>query len=343
MAGGQPIYHGGVAIASALDFAGLIEHLRNGHRQPPPAVERVLMRQKLSPQSENACLIWPAWQHDRALGIKITSIFPNNTDRPAVQALYVLLDGGNGAPKALLDGTELTYWKTAADSALGADYLARGDADTFLMVGAGALAPFLIRAYRAIRPGLTRVLIWNRTRAKAERLARAIPRPTRAKAVADLENAVAEADIVCCATASHEPLIRGEWLRPGTHLDLIGGFTPRMREADDEAVRRARLFVDSRWFTVEHVGDLTQPIANGVITSEEVDADLFDLCAGRHPGRRDAREITLFKSGGGAHLDLMTAQHIAAHLDSPSVEQSGCSATGIKLKDSKKSGNSQEE
>ena len=135
-----------------------------------------------------------------------------------------------------------------------------------------------------------------------------------AEVVTDLSAAVPLADIVCCATGSRSPLIQGAWLRLGTHVDLIGGYTPDMREADDAAVRRSRIFVDSRWFTVEHVGDLTQPIAAGVIGADAVLGDLFDLCCERIPGRCHADEITLFKSGGGAHLDLMTAQHIAAQL-----------------------------
>ena len=307
----EPVYYGAEAIAKTLNFRALIEHLRQAHRQPPAAVERALMLHRMPSGTENAFLIWPAWQHERSLGIKIVTLFPDNQSMPAVQALYVLFDGTNGAVEALIDGTELTYWKTAADSALGADYLARQDATTFLMVGAGHLAPFLIRAYREIRPGLKRVLVWNRTAAKAVQLAATIGGSVRAEAVIDLEEAVAQADIVCCATTSYQPLIHGQWLLPGTHLDLIGGYTPQMREANDEAVRRSRVFVDSRWFTVEHVGDLTQPISNGSLKREDVLGDLFDLSTGRVSGRQSENEITLFKSGGGAHLDLMTAQCIA--------------------------------
>ncbi|NVO05210.1 MAG: dehydrogenase, partial [Rhodoferax sp.] len=227
--------------------------------------------------------------------------------------IYVLFDGSHGSPLALLDGTEMTYWKTAADSALGADYLARSDARTLLMVGAGATAPHLVKAHRAIRPGLDRILVWNRTPERAQALVASL-QGIAAEVVTDLRTAVQAADIVCCATASRTPILQGEWLRPGTHVDLIGGYTPDMREADDAAMRRARIHVDSRWFTVDHVGDLTQPIAAGVIDRSRVLGDLFDLCCDRIPGRGHADEITLFKSGGGAHLDLMTAQHIAAQL-----------------------------
>ncbi|MEO8544617.1 MAG: ornithine cyclodeaminase family protein [Betaproteobacteria bacterium] len=297
-------------IQQAIDFAGLIAHLRAAHRKAPPAVERLLMQHRGTGDADQAVLVWPAWQHGSSLGVKVVTLFPANTTVPAVQGVYVLFDGTTGSPQAVIDGTELTYWKTAADSALGADMLARADARTLLMVGAGALAPYLIRAYQAIRPTLQNIVVWNRSPDKARRVAASV-RGTPASVAVDLQAAVRDADIVCCATSSNAPLVLGEWLRPGTHLDLIGGYTPAMREADDAAVRRARVFVDSRWFTVEHVGDLTQPIANGAITRADVRADLFELCSGQVPGRTDAQQITLFKSGGGAHLDLMTAQYIA--------------------------------
>jgi len=299
----------GAQIRQHTTFTGLVAHLLAAHRQPPPAVERVLMQQGSGAGDDNAMLVWPAWQHGRNLGVKVVTMFPGNTTVPTVQGVYVLFDGATGSPQAVIDGTELTYWKTAADSALGADMLARTDTRRLLMVGAGALAPYLIRAYQAIRPGLEQVMVWNRTADKAHAVASAV-HGTSACVASDLETAVRAADIVCCATSSRAPLVLGEWLRPGTHLDLIGGYTPEMRETDDDAVRRARVFVDSRWFTVEHVGDLTQPIASGAITRADVLGDLFDMCSGQVQGRTDPQQITLFKSGGGAHLDLMTAQYI---------------------------------
>jgi ornithine cyclodeaminase len=312
----DPTYFGAEAIATKTRFLPLIAHLREAHRQPPAAVERVLMQQTLESGTENGILIWPAWQHGKNLGIKVCTLFPENRSVPAVQAIYVLFDGKDGSIQALLDGTELTYWKTAADSALGADYLARRDSKSFLMVGAGSMAPFMIRAYQAIRPGIENIMVWNRTADKAHSLARTIQGGAKVTVMPDLAHAVAQADIVCCATTSYAPLIQGNWLKAGTHLDLIGGYTPEMREADDEAVRRSRVFVDSRRFTIEHVGDLTQPIRNGVIKASDVVGDLFDLACGRCTGRQSPDEITLFKSGGGAHLDLMSAQYIAAAMGS---------------------------
>lgn len=303
-------YISATQMRDRLDFASLIAHLRAAHREPPAAVERVLMQHRSAAGNGDAMLVWPAWQHGRSLGVKVVTMFPGNREVPGVQGVYLLLDGSNGAPQAVIDGTELTYWKTAADSALGADMLARTDARSLLMVGAGALAPHLIRAYQAIRPGLQRVTVWNRSSDKAARVAATV-QGTPAQIATDLQAAVRDADIVCCATSSPTPLVLGAWLRPGTHLDLIGGYTPEMRETDDEAVRRAQLFVDSRWFTIDHVGDLTQPIASGAIARADVLGDLFDLCDGRVAGRTEADQVTLFKSGGGAHLDLMTAQYIA--------------------------------
>ena len=312
------LYHSAEDIARSLTFEGLIAHLRQGHREAPAALDRLLMGQKSPSGTENSYLLLPAWQQGRSLGVKVVTVFPDNPKGPrplpSVHAVYLLFDGSNGRPLAVLDGTELTYWKTAADSALAADYLARRDAKTLLMVGAGAMAPFLIRAHQSVRPRLERILVWNRSREKAVDLAAGWSKTPGLEVVDALEGAVERADIICCATASRSPLIAGSWLKPGVHLDLVGGFTPEMREADDEAIRRASIFVDCRDTTVDCVGDLMQPIAAGVISAADLQADLYDLCAGRHGGRRDAAEITLFKSGGGGHLDLMTAEYLAGIL-----------------------------
>jgi ornithine cyclodeaminase len=207
---------------------------------------------------------------------------------------------------AVIDGTAMTYRKTAADSALGARLLAGEGRAHLVMVGAGGLAPYLVAAHRAARPSLARISVWNRSGDKARALAAQIG----AEAVTDLEAAVRQADIICCATNATEPLIKGAWLKPGAHLDLVGSFTPDMRECDDDTVRRARLFVDSRLFAIDQPGDLGDPIRRGIIGRERIEADLFDLC--RHGPARPRRpeDITLFKNGGGAHLDLFTALFI---------------------------------
>jgi ornithine cyclodeaminase len=258
------------------------------------------------PGSDEAFLALPAWRASAALGVKLVTVFPANagTGRPSVQAVYVLFDGSTGDPLALLDGTELTYRKTAADSALGARYLVRNDANTLLMVGAGGLAPHLIAAHRAVRPSLDRVLVWNRTRSRAEAVATA----AGAIVVDDLADAVAEADVISTATMAKEPLVLGRWLRPGTHLDLVGAFRPDHREVDDEAVVRAELFVDHREATLTEDGDLVIPLTAGLIQVEDVRGDLYELCRGEVAGRTDPDVITLFENGGGGHLDLMTAE-----------------------------------
>jgi ornithine cyclodeaminase/alanine dehydrogenase-like protein (mu-crystallin family) len=203
----------------------------------------------------------------------------------------------------------MTLRKTAADSALGATLLARQDAATLLVVGAGVLAPHEIAAHRAVRPSLTTVLVWNRTPARA----RAVAAATGATAVEDLDAAVATADVISCVTMSTEPLVRGALLRPGAHLDLIGSFTPTMREADDDALRRASVFVDTR-VDLRRSGEIQHALASGALAPDGIRGDLFELCSGAVPGRRGAEEITVFKNVGGAHLDLMTARHLLSRL-----------------------------
>lgn len=180
-----------------------------------------------------------------------------------------------------------------------------------LMIGAGQMAPHLVGAHCQIRPSLKRVQVWNRTRDKAENLcanlADSCPEISFS-ATTEIEAHAREADLICSAIGSMEPIIRGEWLKPGAHVDLIGAYTPDMREADDECLRRGRLFVDARETTINHIGELMIPLANGVISEDDVLADLSDLCQQRHPGRQSDQEITIFKNGGGGHLDLMCAR-----------------------------------
>jgi ornithine cyclodeaminase len=290
-------------VARLLSYADLVDALEAGHRSEPAVARRVVFG---PPGSDESFLALPAWQPGEAIGIKLVTVFPGNpaAGRASVQAVYVLFDGATGDPLALLDGTELTYRKTAADSALGARYLARDDVATLLMVGAGGLAPHLIAAHRAVRPSLERVLVWNRTRSRAETVATA----AGATAVDDLAAAVPEAQVICTATMTKEPLVRGRWLRPGTHLDLVGAFLPDHREVDDDAVVRAELYVDHREATLTEDGDLVIPLAAGLIRPDDVRGDLYELCRGDVAGRTDPDAITLFENGGGGHLDLMTAR-----------------------------------
>ncbi len=248
-------------------------------------------------------LLMPAWRTSGFMGVKVVSVFPGNGAQglPSVSASYLLCDGATGQHLALIDGSEVTRRRTAAASALAGSFLAREDASSLLIVGSGHVAGLMAEAYRAVRP-IKRVRVWNIRSAGAERLAARL----EAEVASDLAAAVADADIVSCATLAREPLVRGEWLRPGTHVDLIGGFTPAMREADDAAVQRSRVFIDTDAALAE-AGDLIDPIAHGVLRREDIAGSLFSLCRRETPGRCDASEITLFKSVGSALEDLAAA------------------------------------
>ncbi len=255
------------------------------------------------------------------MGIKIVTVFPENeytgTGLPSVQAVYVAFDGQDGHPVACVDGTALTLRKTAADSALGTRLLAREDAASMLMVGAGALGPHLVMAHTSVRPSIREVVVWNRTPARAKALATNLSLDgIEITATTDLEAAARQADVISCATMARAPLIEGAWLRPGTHLDLVGGFTPEMREADDEAARRARVYADSRHGAMR-CGDILDPIESGGLARGEIIGDLYDLCQGRAEGRRSAEDITLYKNAGGGHLDLYAVQHLLSRGDVP--------------------------
>lgn len=313
-------------VHDLLDWPLLVEALRAGHRLPSPdarpAIDDLLVR-----RDGRSLLIRAAWggvatggggggapTAPGALGLKAVTVFPENPGRqpalPAVQGQFLLFDGETGAVAAVIDGAAITAWKTAGDSALGADILAREDVRTLSMIGAGAMAGPLVRAHLAVRPAIERIVVANRGRHNAARLAGALMDTGRPVEVAlSFDEAVAEGDIVCVATMSREPVVKGALLKAGAHLDLVGAYTPDMREADDEVFARGRLFVDARETTVREIGELMIPIASGVISEADVVADLFDLCGGA-TGRRSAEEITVYKNGGGAHLDLMTAQAI---------------------------------
>ena len=250
-------------------------------------------------------LLMPAWQVGGFLGIKIVSVFPGNSAKslPGVHSTYLLSDGGTGRPLALIDGNEITGRRTVGVAALAASFLSREDASSLLIVGSGRIASLAPLAFVELRP-LDRVEVWDRTTVKAESLAaRLRAQGIRAEAASSLSDAVKRADIVSCATLSTAPLIRADWLRPGTHLDLIGSFTPNMREADDACMERGRLFVDSLE-ALEESGDLVQPIAEGVIDPTAVLGTLADLCTGRLQGRRDSADITVFKAVGTALSDI---------------------------------------
>ena len=261
-------------------------------------------------QPDASLLLMPAWRIGHRIGVKLVTVFPGNAERGrrSVAAVYVLFDATDGTPLAILDGEELTARRTAGASAYAASKLARRDAAHLVMVGAGRQSRGLIEAHMHVRP-ITRVSIWSRTAARAEAAADAcLQADIPARACSDLEVAVATAGIVSCATLASIPLILGEWLRPGVHLDLVGAFKRDMRETDDVVMQRADLIVvDDRSAALSEGGDIVQAIASGAIGAARVAADLRDLACGAHPGRTRDDQITLFKSVGFALEDLAAA------------------------------------
>jgi ornithine cyclodeaminase len=295
------------ATRAALPFSLLIPALEAafvaGCEVPPRHHHRIA-----ATGGDATLLLMPAWTPDRFLGVKIVNVFPGNGARglPALSSCYLLCDGATGVHLALIDGNEITARRTAAASALAASFLSRPDSARMLVVGAGRVASLLPEAYRVVRP-IERVDVWDRTRGNGAALAaRLRTAGFDARAVDDIDAALAAADVVSCATLATAPLIDGARLRPGTHVDLIGSYARHMREADDETVRRASVFVDTA-AAIEDSGDLFHPIANGALRREDVRATLADLCRHQHRGRDRADEITLFKSVGTALEDLAAA------------------------------------
>ena len=297
-------------VARALDYPSLIDALDAAFRAETESPQRASHRIQRADGEQGTLLLMPAWRTDGDIGVKLVTVFPANARRGlgAVQASYMLLDGDTGVPRAMLDGDELTLRRTGAASALAARYLAREDAKTFLMIGAGNLAPHLIRAHAAARD-YERVLVWARRTAAADALVEQVSDVAGSvDSVTDLASAVASADVISSATLSDEPLILGQWLRDGQHVDLVGAFTPEMREADAETLQRARVFVDTRDGALAEAGDIIQAINEGSMEPGDVEGELAELVAGKTPGRLDDADLTVFKSVGAALEDLCAAQ-----------------------------------
>ncbi|WP_395448580.1 ornithine cyclodeaminase family protein [Aminobacter sp. UC22_36] len=301
-------------IDRALTFPGLVETLRSAFREGAVQPVRHHHTVERAKGTDSTLLLMPAWTDFKAagagadghIGVKIVTVSPDNNDiaKPAVVGLYLLLDGVTGEPQALMDGPRLTQWRTACASALAASYLARKDASKLLVIGAGAQCKFLARAHAAVRP-IKQIRVWNRTLANAETLAASLRgEGFEATAVSDLDAELGWADIITAGTISTTPLVKGAKLKPGCHVDLVGGFTPGMREADDAAISKARVYVDTRAGATKEAGDIVQPIAAGVLKADDIVADLHELARDQKPARQSADEITLFKSVGAALEDL---------------------------------------
>lgn len=306
--GGQasiPVFGAG-ETAAALPFAALIDALRDAFSKGAKVPLRHHHSIAQADGTEATLLLMPAWQENGgAMGVKIVSVFPGNTAKgqPGLYSTYLLCDGSTGQPQALIDGNQITGRRTVGVAALGASYLARSDASRLLVVGAGRIGSLSPFAFREVRP-VTEVEVWDRDRAFSEKLVASLKQQGMAATVADdLEAAARRADIISCATLSTEPLIRYDWLRPGTHLDLIGSFTPAMREADDTCMTAGAVYIDSP-DALEESGDLIGPVSAGLLSPADIRGTLGDLCSGRTPGRRSAEEITVFKAVGTGLSDL---------------------------------------
>jgi ornithine cyclodeaminase len=272
----------------------VMDAISQGHTHPKGEVADSIVR-----RGDDTLLTRSAWIDGLGVVVKAATVIPKNN--PSIDGGVMLMNDTTGALDAVIDFRLITKWKTVGDSLLAASILARSDSKRLVIFGAGTVARNLINAYRSIFPDI-QISIWNRTTAKAEALAR----DADCDVVYDLGNAVSAADIVSCATMSTTPVLRGEWLRAGCHVDLIGAYRPDMREANDAAISAGTLFVDSRDTTIAHIGELHDPIARGIISANSVKADYYDLASGKFIRSSD-NEITIFKNGGGAHLDLMVA------------------------------------
>lgn len=307
----------GNAVDGALGYPGLVDILQAAFEQGAIAPLRHHHAIQLHGRPEATLLLMPAWQASavgavtagRYLGVKTITVFPDNAERgrPAIDGIFLLFSAESGETLAVMDATRLTAWRTAAASALASRYLSRPDASRLLMVGAGALAPQLIRAHASVRP-IREIALWNRSPARARAVITGLSKQGLSVSLAtDLEAAVGWADIVSVATISADPLIHGAWLKSGTHVDGVGAFRANMRETDDALVRRARIYVDTRTGAYAEAGDIVQPLNAGVISKEAVVGDLFELARGTVGGRKTAEEITFFKSVGAAIEDLAAA------------------------------------
>jgi len=305
-------------VDDILQYPVLIEALRQGfcdNYLVPPRHHHDFATPKTG--QEATLLLMPAWQTDTYLGLKTVIVAPGNQQLqlPAIHGVYLLFNATTGQTLLQCDARTLTKKRTAAASALAADYLARADSSSLLMIGTGALAPELIKAHRCLRP-IEKVWIWGRRPAQAERLATSL----RAEldmdisAVPDQRRVAHQADIISTATLSPSPVLSGHWLSAGQHIDLVGSYKPNMREADNELITRSSVFVDTRTGAPTESGDLCIPLQQGILRLQDIQADLFELCRKAKAGRRHPTEITVFKSVGHALEDLVAAQLLYQHL-----------------------------
>lgn len=299
------------AAVGRLDWPGAVAALKAGHALP-----RAEIRDTFLGPSDGTMMTRSAFIAGLGYGAKPFTVFDANPSRglPTVQGAMLVFDKDDGHLRAIVENRLVTTFKTAADSVLAASLLARPDSRHLLIVGAGTVAASLVQAYTAVLPGIETVTVWARRPEQAQALVVGLAGiGADLRATADLQAAVGQADIVSTATMARQPVIGGDWVRPGTHVDLIGAYKADMREADDALLARARLFVDSRE-TTAHIGELLIPLGSGAITEDSIRGDLYDLVQPDVQGRASNDDITVFKNGGGAHLDLMIASWIIDRL-----------------------------
>lgn len=278
----------------------VIVPMRHHHDFPNPEV-----------RADSTLLLMPAWNPSKNAGVKIVTISPENGqfNLPSIQGTYIYFDAIKGSIKAILEAKSLTVKRTAAASALAASYLSRKDASSLLMIGTGALSINLIKAHAAVRP-IKEVFIWGRNFEKATAICDRLKNEKfTTKAIKNIEEKITEVAIISCATLSKTPLILGKYLKNGQHIDLVGAYKKDMREADDETISKAAVYVDTFQGGLKESGDIVTPLQNGTLKEEDIKADLFQLCSNQKAGRSSAEEITVFKSVGHALEDLAAANY----------------------------------
>ena len=317
-------YIGSEEVADALPYGELVESLREIYCAEGMTAKRDLIDLEQMSETEGTCMAFmPAWGPGHDLTIKIFTLFPGNRKKglPTINAVIFVFDPLNGAPKAIIDGTEITRRRTAGMCALAADYLARPDSKHLLVCGAGALAPHAALAHASVRP-IEFIKIWARRPEAAESVAefvRSQRDDIEVSVAGDLPAACRHADIVSCQTSSPEPVIFGKWIEAGTHMDFVGSHDPEKRECDDEAARKSRIYVDVMETAMKEAGDVLIPLKSGVITKSQIVGDLSDLTRKKVQGRMSADEITLFKSTGSALADMAAAELVVRNLGSASA------------------------
>jgi ornithine cyclodeaminase len=287
-------------LKQSFSNSNVIVPLRHHHDFPNPEVD-----------SDSTLLLMPAWNPSKIAGVKIVTVSPENSqfDLPSIQGTYIYFDALKGSVKAIIEAKSLTVKRTAAASALASSYLSRKDSKSMLMIGTGALSINLIKAHASVRP-LENVYLWGRNFQKAEAIAAELKNEKfNVYPIQSIEEKISEVDIVSCATLSKTPLVLGAYLKPGQHIDLVGAYRPTMREADDDTIKKASVFIDTYQGGLKESGDIFIPLQSGVLKEKDIKADLFELCSNQKSGRKNNEEITLFKSVGHSLEDLTAATY----------------------------------